>query len=96
MRGRITVFVLPRRYDYNEFATMVEKRSIPTEWQSHWMYDGVDAYVAIVAGSDDKDETLKARMVGTTCQLSSGHQRSRRSTLVRRRCRAIRGIKNVS
>ncbi len=70
MRGRLTVFVMPRRYDYNEFATMVEKRSIPTEWQSHWMYDGVDAYVVIVAGSDDKDDTLRARMVGPLASLA--------------------------
>ncbi len=70
MQGRITVFVLPRRYDYNEFATMVEKRSIPTEWQSHWRYDGIDAYVAIVAGSDDKDDVLRARLVGPLASLA--------------------------
>ena len=39
-RGRATIFVLPRRYDYSEFAKMVEQRSVPSDWYAHWNFDG--------------------------------------------------------
>lgn len=70
IRGRITIFVMSKRYDYSEFAKMVEKRSIPTEWQSHWSYDGIDAYVAVVASSADDDDAIKAKLVGPLASLA--------------------------
>jgi Planctomycete cytochrome C len=70
IRGRITIFVTSKRYDYSEFAKMVEQRSIPSDWQSHWSHDGIDAYVAMVATGDDKDETLTARLVGPLASLA--------------------------
>ena len=47
--GLASIYVLPRRYDYNEFAKMVEGRSVPPNWQSHWKFDGIQSYVAVVA-----------------------------------------------
>ncbi len=62
-RGRATIFVLPKRYDYSEFAKMVEQRGIPAEWQSHWQYDGIDAYVALVATERDEPEAIASRLL---------------------------------
>ena len=70
VRGRISIFVLSKRYDYSEFSKMVEKRSIPGDWQSHWSYDGIDAYVALVASSADDDDAIKAKLVGPLASLA--------------------------
>lgn len=70
IRGRVTIFALPRRYDYSEFAKMVESRAVPPDWQSHWKHDGVDAYVAVVAGPGDSDSTIEARLTGPLTSLA--------------------------
>jgi mono/diheme cytochrome c family protein len=70
VRGHITIFVVSKRYDYSEFARMVEQRSIPSDWQSHWRYDGIDAYVAMIAASEDKDDALKAKLIAPLASLS--------------------------
>jgi hypothetical protein len=48
VKGRMTLFVFRERYDYGEFGTMVEKRSLPTAWRGHFKYSIVDAYGAVV------------------------------------------------
>jgi len=70
IRGRVTIFVLPKRYDYSEFARMTERRSVPTDWQSHWRFDGVDAYVALLATPSDSDELIEARLAGPIASLA--------------------------
>jgi mono/diheme cytochrome c family protein len=70
IRGRVTIVGLPKRYDYSEFCKMVESRAVPTEWQSHWKQDGVDAYIAIVAGPSDSDDVIEARLVGPLTSLA--------------------------
>jgi hypothetical protein len=47
VKGRISLFVFTRRYDFNEFGKMVEGRDMPADWKLHWDYDSVNAYVAI-------------------------------------------------
>lgn len=70
IRGRVTIIGLPKRYDYSEFCKMVESRAIPTDWQSHWKQDGVDAYIAIVVGPSDSDNVIEARLVGPLTSLA--------------------------
>jgi len=70
IRGRITIYALPKRYDYSEFAKMAESRSVPSDWQSHWRHDGVDAYIAMVAGPGDSDAMLEARLTGPLTSLA--------------------------
>jgi mono/diheme cytochrome c family protein len=70
IRGRVTIFVFPKRYDYSEFAKMVEQRSVPSEWQSHWTYDGADAYIAVLATSSDSDAAIEARLVAPLTSLA--------------------------
>ncbi len=61
-RGKATIVVLPKRYDYSEFAKMVEARGIPATWNSHWHFDGIDAYIAVVANDRDEPETISQRL----------------------------------
>jgi mono/diheme cytochrome c family protein len=69
-RGRATIFVLPKRYDYSEFAKMVEQRGIPAEWESHWRFDGIDAYIALVASDGDEPEMIAQRLVTPIAALA--------------------------
>jgi len=48
IKGGITIFALKQRYDYSEFGTMLERRSLPTDWSSHWRSEILDRYVALV------------------------------------------------
>lgn len=70
IRGRVTIFVMPKRYDYSEFAKMVEGRGVPSDWQSHWRYDGVDAYIALLAAPSDSDASIEARLAGPLASLA--------------------------
>jgi hypothetical protein len=56
MKGKVTLFAFNRRFDYSEFGTMVEKRELPPDSQSHWRYNIVDAYAALAIPKDE--ETL--------------------------------------
>lgn len=69
IRGRITIFVFPRRYDYSEFGRMIEQRELPSQWREHWSFDGVDAYIALVAGAEDEPEQIAARIAGALVSL---------------------------
>ncbi|MEM6471019.1 MAG: c-type cytochrome domain-containing protein [Planctomycetota bacterium] len=69
-RGRATIYVYPKRYDYSEFAKMVEGRSVPADWSAHWMSDGIDAYLTLVAGDRDEEEAIEARLLGPVVSLA--------------------------
>ncbi len=68
--GRATIFVFPKRYDYSEFAKMVESRSIPTDWSSHWSFDGIDAYVSLVCSDDEEEEVIESRLTAPLVSLA--------------------------
>lgn len=44
VKGKVTIFVFSRRYDYSEFGQLIEQRELPKHWQGHARADGVDAY----------------------------------------------------
>ena len=69
-RGRITVFVFPKRYGYSEFGKMIESRSIPSDWTGHWQFDGVDAYAATVVGPSDTSETVQNQLEGLLTSIA--------------------------
>jgi mono/diheme cytochrome c family protein len=54
VKGRVTLFVFKKRYDYSEFGKMVEKRDLPPNWHGHWKYTIVDAYAAMAAPTSDE------------------------------------------
>ncbi len=69
IKGKISVFLFPRRYDYSEFSKMVEKRDVPSSWDTHWRYDGVDAYISIVVNPGDDAKVLQARLAAPMASL---------------------------
>ncbi|MEM8666858.1 MAG: c-type cytochrome domain-containing protein [Planctomycetota bacterium] len=68
--GRATIFVFPKRYDYSEFAKMVEQRGIPTAWQSHWSFDGIDGYLSMVATELEDEEVIAERLTAPLVSLA--------------------------
>jgi hypothetical protein len=62
VKGRMTLYFFRRQYDYGEFGQMVEERSLPASWRSHWRYSTVDAYGVNYPPADDED-ALAARLV---------------------------------
>jgi len=72
VKGGVTVFALKQRYDYSEFGKMLESRTLPSEWSSHWRNEVLDSYVAIVFDkSEDKiNETSLLQQV-TSLWISS-------------------------
>lgn len=69
-RGRVTIFLFPKRYDYSEFSKMVETRSVPSEWDVHWRYNGVDAYVSMVVSADESVKALTGRLTAPLASLT--------------------------
>ncbi len=56
MKGRLTLFMFGKRFDYNEYGRMVEKREIPPEMQAHWRANVIDAYACVMLPSPDKEK----------------------------------------
>ncbi len=54
VKGRLTIFVFDKRYDYGEVGTMLEHREIPAAWRGHWHYSPLDAYGCVLLSSDAK------------------------------------------
>lgn len=54
-KGRLTLYVFNRRFDYSEFGQMVEKRSLPETWRGHWRYTVIDGYACIVLPKNDPE-----------------------------------------
>ncbi len=60
VKGRITLYAFRQRFDYTEFAMMVEKRRLPREVDGHWRYTIVDAYAALVPPEDAREVSLQS------------------------------------
>lgn len=75
-QGRATIVVLPKRYDYSEFAKMTEQRTVPSDWNSHWKFDGIDAYVAVVASDRDDQGVIGQRLATPLVSLAVATQGS--------------------
>jgi Planctomycete cytochrome C len=58
VKGGITLFVFPDRYEYSEFGQMVESRTLPRDWRGHWKYNTIDAYAAVVPPGENGDDSL--------------------------------------
>jgi len=54
-RGKLTLFIFSKRFEYSEFGQMVEAKQLPTTWRGHWFYNVVDAYACLAPPSDDQD-----------------------------------------
>ncbi len=74
VKGRMTIFMFNRRYDYGEFGQMVEKRLLPQEWKGHWRFTTLDAYGALVPpkGDDYSFDALVGQQIAGTYVASLG------------------------
>ena len=52
IKGRLTLFVFEKRYDYGEVGTMLERREIPAVWRGHWHYSPLDTYGCVLLTSE--------------------------------------------
>lgn len=68
--GKATIFVFNKRYDYSEFAKMTEQRSLPRDWTSHWSFDGIHPYVAVVATDRDDEDEVRDRLISPILSLA--------------------------
>ena len=93
--GKATIFVLPKRYEYSEFAKMVEGRAVPSQWMSHWKFDGVDAYAAVVATDRNEDDAIASRLTSPLISLAVATRGPGVSPLVRRRSGRFAGPKEI-
>ena len=53
-KGKLTVFLLNKRFEYSEFGQMVEKRELSSELSGHFNYNVVDGYMAILASQENE------------------------------------------
>lgn len=58
LKGRLTWFVLARRFDYSEFAQMVERRELPRDTRGHWQYNVLDAYTCLLVPEGEQSPGL--------------------------------------
>jgi mono/diheme cytochrome c family protein len=48
VKGKVTLYVFERRYDFNEFGVMIEGGEIPKSFNNRWGFDTINAYVAML------------------------------------------------
>lgn len=54
VKGRLTLFVFNKRFEYSEYGQMVEKRSLPGDWVGHWRFTVIDAYACVVPPKNEE------------------------------------------
>lgn len=64
LKGKLTLFAFQRYFEYSEFGTMVEKRSLPRDWRGHARYTVIDAYAALAPPREEKD-TFERTLIET-------------------------------
>jgi hypothetical protein len=74
VRGGITIYVLKSRYDYSELGKMLEKRSLPQEWSSHWKKDVLDMYIAMVPDKSNAKLNESALVQQITSVWMASHE----------------------
>ncbi len=60
IKGKLTLFVFDRRFEYAEFGTMVERRELPRDWRAHYRYTVIDAYGALAPPDERRDSIERA------------------------------------
>ncbi len=52
VKGKMTLYLFQKRYDYAEFGNMIERRDLPQDWKGHYRYNVTDAYGSVQVPSD--------------------------------------------
>ncbi|REK19057.1 MAG: hypothetical protein DWQ37_02535 [Planctomycetota bacterium] len=66
IKGRLTLYVFDKRFEYGEVGVMLERREIPQAWRGHWRYGPLDTYGCVLL---DEQGQASAGLVG---QLLAG------------------------
>jgi len=74
IKGGITIYALKQRYDYSEFGKMIENRTLPAEWSSHWRTEVLDSYVVIVFDKSEGKINETSLMQQITSLWMSSHE----------------------
>ncbi len=74
-RGRISIFVFEKKFDYGEVGRMIEHRELPPEARGHWRYTTVDSYVFIVPpkGNEYSLSGLLGQQIAGAVVAAQGH-----------------------
>ena len=74
IRGRMTLFVFNKKFDYAEFSKMVEQRDAAADSRGHWRYTVIDAYGAIIppTAKDSSMTGLVVQQIAATYVASQG------------------------
>lgn len=73
IKGKITLFVFARRYQYSEHGEMVEKRRPPSEWRTHTFYNVIDAYGCVPPPkAGDSTDSIIAEVIAASYLQSVG------------------------
>src|SRR5690606_3902057 len=70
LRGRVSIVVFPKRSDYGDNTKKDEGRDVPANWNAHWRYNGVDAYISMVVGDNETTAELMPRLVAPMASLA--------------------------
>lgn len=70
VKGNVSIFIFEKRYDFGEFARMIEGRDIDRSVSSIWNYSVTDAYIAILFSPGQTAREVKIRL---TQQLAALH-----------------------
>jgi len=49
VKGRITIMLFDKKFEYAEFGRVAEGRQLPTSQLAHWRFNFIDCYAAVVA-----------------------------------------------
>jgi mono/diheme cytochrome c family protein len=63
VKGRTTIYVFDKKYEYGEVGRMLEGRELPSNSRAHWNYTVIDAYVCL-APSKSNDASSLAGTLG--------------------------------
>lgn len=60
LKGKLTLFVFAKRYEYGEYAQMVENRKVPSDLRNHWFFNIIDAYACLPP--PEEGDTLESQL----------------------------------
>jgi hypothetical protein len=74
LKGKLTLVVFSRRFEYSEFGNMVEKRTIPQSLRTHWFFNIIDAYACVPPPEDgDTLESVLTEVIAGAYIDSQGY-----------------------
>lgn len=64
VKGKITLFIFDKKFEYTEFGRVAEGRELPQQQLGHWFFNFIDCYGGIVA-QDSSPEVLSPLLTET-------------------------------